>query len=41
MIAENAVLKLVAVAIAIPKYPQSIDVAAPNINASEDHGETN
>lgn len=41
MIAENAVLKLAAVAIAIPKYPQSIEVAAPSINANEDHGDTN
>ena len=41
MIAQNAVLKLAAVAIAIPKYPQSIDVAAPKTNANEDQGETN
>lgn len=39
--AQNAVLKFAAVAIAIPKYPQSIDVAAPNTKANVDHGETN
>ena len=41
MIAENAVLKFAAVAIAIPKYPQSIEVAAPNTKAKEDHGDMN
>jgi hypothetical protein len=39
--AQNAVLKLAAVAMAIPKYPQSIDVPAPKTNAREDQGDTN